>query len=85
MADKKLEKKEEKIFTLEGSEKMLAFTNVNRKINKSIVNSKKKSIEEFGLLTPITVVDAKDVIDKGITVYDASNPKDIVDSDNADN
>ena len=42
MADKKLEKKEEKIFTLEGSEKMLAFTNVNREINKSIVNSKKK-------------------------------------------
>lgn len=85
MVDKKLEKKEERIFTLEGSGKKLAFTNVNREINKSIVNSKKKSIEEFGLLTPITVVDAKDVMDKGITVYDASNPKDIVDFNNADN
>ena len=85
MIENKLEKKEEKIFTLEGSGKMLAFTNVNREINKGIVNSKKKSIEEFGLLTPITVVDAKDVIAKGITVYDASNPKDEVDADNADN
>lgn len=85
MIENKLEKKEEKIFALEGSGKMLAFTNVNREINKGIVNSKKKSIEEFGLLTPITVVDAKDVIAKGITVYDASNPKDVVDADNADN
>lgn len=85
MIENKLEKKEEKIFTLEGSGKMLAFTNVNREINKGIVNSKKKSIEKFGLLTPITVVDAKDVIAKEITVYDASNPKDEVNADNADN
>lgn len=85
MTDQKLEKKEEKLFTLEGSGKILAFTNINRQINRSIVNSKKKSIEEFGLLSPITVVDAKDVIEKGITVYDASNPTDVIDADNAEN
>lgn len=85
MTDQKLEKKEEKLFTLEGSGKILAFTNVNRQINRSIVNSKKKSIEEFGLLAPITVVDAKDVIEKGITVYDANNPTDVIDADNAEN
>ena len=85
MTDQKLEKKEEKLFTLEGSGKILAFTNVNRQINRSIVNSKKKSIEEFGLLAPITVVDAKDVIEKDITVYDANNPTDVIDADNAEN
>ena len=85
MTDQKLEKKEEKLFTLEGSGKILAFTNINRQINRSIVNSKKKSIEEFGLLAPITVVDAKDVIEKGITVYDANNPTDVIDADNAEN
>ena len=85
MTDQKLEKKEEKLFTLEGSGKILAFTDINRQINRSIVNSKKKSIEEFGLLSPITVIDAKDVIEKGITVYDASNHNDVIDADNAEN
>ena len=85
MTDQKLEKKEEKLFTLEGSGKILAFTNINRQINRSIVNSKKKSIEEFGLLSPITVIDAKDVIEKGITVYDANNPTDEVNAENAKN
>ena len=70
MGNSKLEKKEEKIFTLEGSGKKLAFTNVNRQMDKSIVNAKKKSIEANGLLSPITVVGAIDVTSKGYDVFD---------------
>lgn len=77
MKDQKLQKKEEKLFTLEGSGKKIAFTNVNRELNNSIVNAKMKSIEQHGLLTPIIILDAIDVISKGITLYDADTKEEV--------
>lgn len=71
MAVDKLEKKEKEIFTLEGSGKKLAVTNVNRKIDNSVVRAKMKSIEVNALLTPIIVVDATVVTNMGYDVFDA--------------
>ena len=77
MEDAKLQQGKAEIFTLERSGKKLAFTNVNRKVNKSIVNAKKKSIEDNGLLSPIMIVDATEVTSKGFKVYDADTNEEV--------
>lgn len=66
-----LESKKAEIFTLFGTGKKVAFTNANRKIDKSVVKTKKESIKNKGLLLPIVVVDAKELAGKKFELYDA--------------
>lgn len=82
MIEKNLEKKEVKVFTLEGTGKKIAFTNVNRELNNSIVNAKAKSIEQYGLLMPIIVLNAEEVASKGIDLYDADTKEKIENAEN---
>lgn len=45
-----------------------AFVKGNRPTNSKAVTAKMKSIEEYGLLSPITVVDGEQVILKSATI-----------------
>lgn len=56
-----------------------AFVKGNRPTNSKAVTAKMKSIEEYGLLSPITVVDGEQVITSGGHLVDL-NGKDIPDS-----
>ena len=56
-----------------------AFVKGNRPTNSKAVMAKMKSIEEYGLLSPITVVDGEQVITSGGHLVDL-NGKDIPDS-----
>lgn len=56
-----------------------AFVKSNRPTNSKAVTAKMKSIEEYGLLSPITVVDGEQVITSGGHLVDL-NGKDIPDS-----
>ena len=53
-----------------------AFVKGNRPTNSKAVTAKMKSIEEYGLLSPITVVDGEQVITSGGHLVDL-NGKDI--------
>ena len=49
----------------ENLDREFAFIKGNRPTNNRSVNTKMKSIEEYGLLSPITVVDGEKVIASG--------------------
>ncbi len=52
-------------FNAENLDREFAFIKGNRPTNNRSVNAKMKSIEEYGLLSPITVVDGEKVIASG--------------------
>ena len=67
------------ILISENGNRQFAFVKGNRPTNSKAVTAKMKSIEEYGLLSPITVVDGEQVITSGGHLVDL-NGKDIPDS-----
>ena len=53
------------ILISENGNRQFAFVKGNRPTNSKAVTAKMKSIEEYGLLSPITVVDGEQVITSG--------------------
>lgn len=73
---------DKKIFSLtelKEQGKKIGRLSLNRRLNPSIVKSKKKSIKENGLLMPAVIVDAKDVKDLEVVDFETGEK---VDSDN---